>query len=101
VTKRELVIEITERLGCTQSEVAGVVQAMLDAIAEALAKGERLEIRNFGVFEHRVRQARMGRNPRTGEQVPISQKRVATFRPGKGLKHVMEGGRFETEPAGE
>jgi nucleoid DNA-binding protein len=92
VTKRELVIDVAERLGFTQNEVADVVQATLDAIVESLAEGERLEIRNFGVFEVKTRDARMGRNPRTGQEVPIHQKRVATFKPGKALKELVQTG---------
>jgi nucleoid DNA-binding protein len=91
VTKRELVIEVAERLGYTQNEVASVVQATLDAITECLRDGHRLEIRNFGVFEVKKRDARTGRNPRTGEEVSIAEKRVATFKPGKALKEYVEG----------
>lgn len=92
MTKRELVIEVAERLGYTQNEVANVVQCTLDAITESLATGQRLEIRNFGVFEVKSRDARIGRNPRTGEEVPINRKSVATFKPGKALKaRVQEG----------
>lgn len=90
MTKRELVIDIAEKLGYTQNEVSAVVQATLDSISEALAEGNRLEIRNFGVFEVKVRDARVGRNPRTGEAVPISEKRVAVFKPGKALKDRVE-----------
>jgi nucleoid DNA-binding protein len=90
VTKRELVIDVAERLGYTQNEVANVVQASLDAITECLANGQRIEIRNFGVFEIKTRDARIGRNPRTGQEVPISEKRVATFKPGKALKERVE-----------
>ncbi len=96
MTKRELVIDVAERLGYTQNEVSNVVQATLDAIIDSLAEGERLEIRNFGVFEIKKRDARMGRNPRTGQEVPISEKRVATFKPGKALKELVAGG----EPSG-
>lgn len=92
MTKRELVIQVAERLGYTQNEVASVVQTTLDAITESLAEGQRLEIRNFGVFELRTRDARIGRNPRTGEEVPITEKRVASFKPGKALKELVQGG---------
>jgi len=92
VTKRELVIDVAERLGYTQNEVANVVQATLEAITESLAQGQRIEIRNFGVFEVKVRDARIGRNPRTGDEVPISEKRVATFKAGKALKETVEQG---------
>jgi len=91
VTKRELVIAVAEHLGYTQNEVSSVVQATLDAVTECLRDGHRLEIRNFGVFEVKKRDARTGRNPRTGEEVSIAEKRVATFKPGKALKEYVEG----------
>lgn len=94
MTKRELVIEVAEKLGYTQNEVSDVVQATLDSVTDALAEGNRLEIRNFGVFELKVRDARIGRNPRTGDAVPIQKKRVAVFKPGKALKELVE----TTEP---
>ena len=91
MTKSELVIDVAERLGFTQNEVASVVQHTLDSIIEALARGDRLEIRNFGVFETKVRNARNGRNPRTGEAVPITKKRVVSFKPGKAIKELVDG----------
>lgn len=90
MTKRELVIEVAERVGMTQNEVSRVVETTLDAITHSLAKGKRLEVRNFGVFEIKVREARTGRNPRTGQEVPIPEKRVATFKAGKALKLMVE-----------
>jgi integration host factor subunit beta len=101
VTKRELVIKIAEQLGYTQNEVALVIQRTLDTITESLAGGYRLEIRNFGVFEVKQRDARMGRNPRTGQEVPISHKRVASFKPGKALKEQVQatvGGQAQPAP---
>lgn len=98
MTKRELVIDVAEKLGFTQNEVAGIVQTTLDTIIECLAEGQRLEIRNFGVFEVKTRDARMGRNPRTGEEVPITGKRVATFKPGKALKELVQTGTYHPEP---
>lgn len=94
MTKRELVMDVAERLGFTQNEVADVIQTTLEAITDSLARGQRIEIRNFGVFEVKTREARVGRNPRTGQEVPISEKRVASFKPGKALKECVE-------PAGE
>lgn len=90
MTKRELVIDVAERLGFTQNEVSAVVQTTLESITSALAQGSRIEIRNFGVFDIKVRDARIGRNPRTGDSVPISEKRVAVFKPGKALKELVE-----------
>ena len=92
LTKRELVIEVASKLGLTQNEVSAVVQETLDSITAALVEGHRLEIRNFGVFEVKERDARIGRNPRTGEEVPIAKKRVAAFRPGKALKEWIQAG---------
>ena len=90
MTKRELVIDVAEGLGFTQNEVSAVVQTTLESITNALAEGSRIEIRNFGVFDIKVRDARIGRNPRTGDSVPISEKRVAVFKPGKALKELVE-----------
>ena len=101
MTKRELVMMVASKLGLTQNEVSGVVQAMLDTVTEVLADGKRVEIRNFGVFEVRTRDARMGRNPRTGEEVPIARKRIAAFKPGKFLKEwVQEGSGTSPKPGG-
>ena len=90
MTKRELVISVAEQLGFTQNEVSDVVQTTLDTITETLSSGDRLEIRNFGVFEVKVRDARLGRNPRTGDSVPIAEKRIPIFKPGKALKEWVE-----------
>jgi integration host factor subunit beta len=95
MTKRELVIEVAKQLGYTQNDVARVIQAAFDVITDSLAQGKRLEIRNFGVFEVKTRDARIGRNPRTGEEVPIPEKRVATFKAGKMIKEKVENNRSE------
>ena len=63
MTKRDLVVRISEETGLVQQEVLNVVQKTLDYIAEAVAKGIKVELRNFGVFEVKVRKARVGRNP--------------------------------------
>jgi nucleoid DNA-binding protein len=99
MTKRELVIEVARKLGFTQNDVGRVVQEAFDVVTESLAQGKRLEIRNFGVFEVKTRDARIGRNPRTGEEVPIPEKRVATFKPGKLIKEKVENSR--PEPAAQ
>lgn len=91
MTKRDLVTEVAERLGYTQNEVSTIIQGALDVITESLVSGDRFEIRNFGVFEVKTRDARVGRNPRTGDRVPIAQKRVAVFKPGKALKELVQG----------
>ena len=90
MTKRELVIQVADKLGMTQHEVATVIQNMFDTVTDTLVEGNRLEIRNFGVFEVKKRDARVGRNPRTGDKVPIPQKSVAFFKPGKVLKQMVQ-----------
>ena len=86
LTKRELVNQVARKTGMPQGVVAKSVQCMFDKISEALMRGERLEFRNFGVFQVKMRGARTGRNPRTGERVPIAPRRVVTFKPGRLMK---------------
>jgi nucleoid DNA-binding protein len=89
MTKRELVIQVANKLGMTQSDVARIVEGSFEAISKSLAEGHRWELRDFGVFEVKVRASRIGRNPRTGEQVPVPERRVVTFRPGKQMKELV------------
>lgn len=91
MTKRELVIRVSNKLGLTQSEVAKVIETTFESISESLAQGKRWELRDFGVFEVKTRASRIGRNPRTGDQVPVPERRVVTFRPGKKMKEVVSG----------
>src|SRR6187397_2973139 len=87
LTKRDLVMRISEETGLNQSHVFDVVQKTLDYIAEALAKGDKVELRNFGVFEVKVRRARIGRNPNAPEtDVPIPERSVVKFKPGKEMR---------------
>lgn len=87
LTKRDLVIRISDETGIIQQQVLKVVQKTLDYIAEALAKGDKVELRNFGVFEVKVRKARIGRNPNAPEtDVPIPERSVVKFKPGKEMR---------------
>jgi nucleoid DNA-binding protein len=87
LTKRDLVVRISEETGLIQQEVMNVVQKTLDYIAQALAKGEKVELRNFGVFEVKVRKARIGRNPNSpAADVPIPERSVVKFKPGKEMR---------------
>jgi len=70
----------------TQREVEGVVSAIFDSITDQLAKGGRVELRGFGAFSARQRDARVGRNPRTGQSVDVDAKRVPYFKPGKEMR---------------
>ena len=87
MTKRDLVIRISEETGQAQQQVLQVVQRTLDLMAEALAARDTVELRNFGVFEVKVRKARIGRNPNHPEKdVPIPQRAVVKFKPGKEMR---------------
>lgn len=101
MTKRELVIRVANKLGMTQSDVARVIEGTFDTISRTLAQGGRWELRDFGMFEVKTRAARMGRNPRTGAQVPVPERKVVTFRPGKNMKEVVSQERPPAEAAPE
>ena len=73
----------------TQREVENVVSALFDSITDQLAKGGRVELRGFGAFSTRQRDARTGRNPRTGEAVDVDAKRVPYFKPGKEMRERL------------
>lgn len=90
LTKRDLVTRISEETGLTQQQVLDVVQKNLDYIAEALAKGDKVELRNFGVFEVKTRKARVGRNPNAPEKdVPIPARSVVKFKAGKEMADAV------------
>lgn len=86
LTKKDIVRTISEETGLTQQQTKDVVQRTFDAITDCLASGRRLELRNFGVFEVKLRAARSARNPRTGVQVEVPEKFVVTFKPGKEME---------------
>jgi|ERR1041385_1229054 DNA-binding protein HU-beta/integration host factor subunit alpha len=87
LTKRDLVMRISNDTGIIQQHVFKVVQQTLDCIAEALAAGHKVELRNFGVFEVKVRRARIGRNPNAPKtDVPIPERAVVKFKAGKEMR---------------
>lgn len=86
MTKKDIVRTISEETGLTQQQTKDVVQRTFDAIIDCLADGRRIELRNFGVFEVKLRAARIARNPRTGVQVEVPEKFVVTFKPGKEME---------------
>src|SRR3954451_22238146 len=91
VTKKEIVKQISERNGLTQLKTKDIVQQTFDAIVETLIEVGRIELRNFGVFEVKMRKARKARNPRTGEKVDVEPKKVVTFKPGKEMEERVRG----------
>ncbi|NBQ38962.1 MAG: integration host factor subunit beta [Alphaproteobacteria bacterium] len=85
--KSELVQKIADRYPeLYQRDAENVVNAILDEIGNALARGDRVEIRGFGAFSTKQRDARVGRNPRTGDHVPVEEKLVPVFRAGKEMR---------------
>ena len=103
MTKRELVIQVANQLGMTQSDVSKIIEGTFDTISQSLSAGSRWELRDFGVFEVKTRASRIGRNPRTGDQVPVPERRVVTFRPGKLMKEAVAGSAAAapTEPSNQ
>lgn len=92
LTKRDIVLKIYQKTGMPQKDIRDAVQLTLDAIADALAAGNNVELRNFGVFEVQVRKARIGRNPNRPEtDVVIPTRAVVKFKAGKVLKARMKG----------
>lgn len=87
MTKRDLVIRISNDTGLIQQDVLKVVQKTLDYITDAMINGKTVELRNFGVFEVKLRKPRIGRNPNDpGKDVAIPARAVVKFKPGKEMR---------------
>ena len=86
MTKKDIVRTISEQLELPQLRTKELVQRTFDALIEALVTERRVELRNFGVFQIKQREARIARNPRTGERVMVQAKYVVTFKPGKEME---------------
>ena len=90
VTKKELVERIAQQTGLQRNDVKTVVQGFLDAVVEELGQGNRLEFRDFGVFEVRQRAARSAQNPKTLVPVHVPAKRTVRFKPGRLMREQGE-----------
>jgi len=90
VTKKELVERIAQQTGLQRNDVKTVVQGFLDAVVEELGRGNRLEFRDFGVFEVRERAARSAQNPKTLVPVQVPAKRTVRFKPGRLMREQGE-----------
>ena len=91
MNRSDLVGRIAARSSLSRADAVTAVTAVVSAIADALAKGEEVNIAGFGKFATRDRPARQGRNPRTGEAVAIAAARVPTFKAGKALRDAVSG----------
>lgn len=90
ITKRDLVIKISNETGLTQQQVFDVLQNALDSITESLAAGDSVVMRNFGAFQVREMKAKVGRNPKDpNKDVPIPARAVVKFKPGKEMKEKV------------
>lgn len=91
ITKKDLVQKISQRLSVHPNEVRDIVQAFLDEMTATLAKGDRLEFRDFGVFEIVERKQKIGRNPKNaGVPIVIPARAAVKFTPGKHMKKIVE-----------
>lgn len=90
MTKKDIVMKVSNDTNLTQIDVKRIVQRTLDVVVESLERGETVELRNFGVFKVKGRRGRLGRNPRTGEEVSVPEKRVVVFKPGLILKQKVK-----------
>ena len=86
MNKTELIAAVAERTDVTKKDAERVVSATFDTIAAQLAAGEKVQVTGFGNFEVKEREARVGRNPLTGEAIQIAASRTPAFKPGKALK---------------
>ena len=90
LTKAEMAERLYEDVGLNKREAMEFVDAFFDAVREALEQGRQIKLSGFGNFDLRRKNQRPGRNPKTGQQIPISARTVVTFRPGQKLKERVE-----------
>lgn len=90
LTKADMAERLFEELGLNKREAKEMVESFFEEIRVALERGEQVKLSGFGNFDLREKKQRPGRNPKTGEEIPISARRVVTFRPGQKLKARVE-----------
>ncbi len=90
MTRKDLAARIAEGTGMKQNEVKTIIDRVLEEISQSLVRGEKVELRDFGVFKVKQRKARLGRNPKTGEGVQVPAKKVVHFKVGKELKNMVK-----------
>lgn len=92
LTRMDLSEAIFREVGLSRNDASQMVESVLDHMSDALVRGEQVKISSFGTFSVRDKTARIGRNPKTGEEVPINPRRVLTFRPSHLLKDRVANG---------
>ncbi|MEQ9258039.1 MAG: integration host factor subunit alpha [Roseovarius sp.] len=92
LTRMDLSEAVFREVGLSRNESATLVESVLDHVSDALVRGEQVKISSFGTFSVREKSARVGRNPKTGEEVPINPRRVLSFRPSHLMKDRVAAG---------
>jgi nucleoid DNA-binding protein len=90
MTKADIVARIAQTTGMTKADTADVLDALLDAISTALGRGEKIEMRGFGIFKVERRKSRVARNPKTGQEIRIPPRAVPVFKPSDHLKDRVQ-----------
>jgi integration host factor subunit alpha len=91
LTRADLTETLHRDIGLSRTESADMVNSVLDLIADELVLGNTVKLSSFGTFMLRDKRQRMGRNPKTGEEVPITPRRVLVFRPSQVMKNIVNG----------
>ena len=91
MTKADLIEEVSRFVEMTRKESEIIVETIFDSIVKSLRSGDKIEIRGFGSFRTRQRQARIGRNPKSGDRVEVPAKRIPFFKPSKELRDIVNG----------
>jgi len=91
LTRADLSEAVHRQIGLSRSESADLVKSVLDLVSETLEQGKTVKLSSFGTFMVRQKNGRIGRNPKTGEEVPITPRRVLVFRPSPVMKNVING----------
>jgi integration host factor subunit beta len=97
MTKADLIEEVSRIVEMTRKDSEVIVEAIFDSVVKSLRNGDKIEIRGFGSFRTRQRQARVGRNPKTGARVEVPAKRIPYFKPSKELKDLVNHGEQPSE----
>ncbi len=91
LTRADLSESLHRNIGLSRTESADMVNSVLDLVSDALVDGQSVKLSSFGTFMVRAKRERMGRNPKTGEEVPITPRRVLVFRPSQVMKNIVNG----------
>jgi integration host factor subunit alpha len=97
LTRADLSEAVHRQIGLSRTESADLVKSVLDTMSDALITGENVKLSSFGTFMVRSKRGRIGRNPKTGEEVPITPRRVLVFRPSQVMKNLVNGMEGGTE----